>query len=133
MAEEKRKLVRRKEVVVSIPVIKAPRPLQGFVDFVREQGVVGLAVGLVLGVAGKGVVDSLVNNVFNPIIGLFGESGGELGARYVCLKSIAGECTNKLGYGRLISDILSFLIVALSVYLVVHMLKLDKLDKKKDK
>jgi large conductance mechanosensitive channel len=130
-AKKTSKVITRKEVVVNVPVVKAPKWLQGFVDFVREQGVVGLAVGLVLGVAAKSVVDSLVNNIFNPIIGLIGAGGGELGSRYVCMKSVGTVCTNKLGYGRLISDIISFLIVAGVVYFVVKLLKLDKLDKKK--
>lgn len=97
----------------------------------RQQGVVGLAVGLVLGVAAKSVVDSLVNNIFNPVIGLIG-GGGELGSRYFCLKHAGSNCVNKLGYGRVISDMVSFLIVAAVVYLVVKVLKLDRLDKKKD-
>lgn len=131
MPEKTNKLVTRKEVIVSLPVVKAPGWLQGFVDFVREQGVVGLAVGLVLGVAAKSVVDSLVNNIFNPIIGLIGGGSGELGSRYVCLKQVGEVCTNKLGYGRVISDLVSFMIVAAVVYFVVKSLKLDKLDKKK--
>ncbi len=106
-------------------------PLQGFVDFVREQGVVGLAVGLVLGVAAKSVIDSLVNNLFNPLIGTVGGGTGELSTHFICLKTVGTECTNKLGYGRIINDMLSFIIVAAVVYFVVKSLKLDKLDKKK--
>lgn len=114
-------------IVVVLPPIKAPDWMQGFVDFVREQGVVGLAVGLVLGVASKSVVDSLVANIFNPIIGLL-TGGGSLGSKAVCLND---ACTSKLGYGQVISDLLSFVIVAAVVYFVVKGLKLDKLDKKK--
>ncbi len=130
--ETENRLIRRKEVVVSVPVVKAPGWLQGFLNFVREQGVIGLAVGLVLGVAAKSVVDSLVNNIFNPVVGLVGAGGGELGSRYVCLKQIGAVCTNKLGYGRVISDVMSFLIVAAVVYLIVKSLKLDKIDKSKE-
>lgn len=126
----KRRIINRKEVTLSVPVMKVPKPLQGFVDFVRQQGVVGLAVGLVLGVAGKSVVDSFVNNVFNPVVGLL-TGGIDLGNKAVCIKRVGEVCTSSLGYGRLISDIISFLIVAFAVYLIVHFLKLDKLDKKK--
>lgn len=132
MAEEKRKLVQRREVVVSLPVIKTPKWLEGFVNFVREQGVVGLAVGLVLGVAAKSVIDSLVANIFNPIIGLIG-NGGNLDSKYVCMKSVGAQCQNKLAYGAFISDILSFIIIAAVVYFVIKGLKLDKLDKPKAK
>jgi large conductance mechanosensitive channel len=128
--DSKSKYIERREVTVPLPVIKAPGWLQGFITFVREQGVVGLGVGLVLGVAAKSVIDSLVVNIFNPILGLAG-NGGDLSSKYVCLKTVAGQCTNKLGYGRFIGDVVSFMIVAAVVYFVVKGLKLDKLDKKK--
>lgn len=117
-------------LVVTLPPVKAPQWLQGFVDFVREQGVVGLAVGLILGIAAKSVVDSLVANIFNPLIGLL-YGGGDFSSKYTCLKTIEGVCTNKLGYGIFMNTLISFFIVAASVYFVVKGLKLDKLDKKK--
>ncbi len=131
MAEAKKvvKRVAKHEdgIVVVLPPIKAPAWLQGFVDFVREQGVVGLAVGLILGVASKSVIDSLVANVFNPVIGLV-TGGGSLASKAVCLND---TCSSKMGYGQFISDLISFFMVAAIVYLVVKKLKLDKLDKKK--
>lgn len=130
MSETKKRVSHsgRKEVVIVLPPIKAPGWLQGFVDFIREQGVVGLAVGLTLGIASKSVVDSLVANVFNPIIGVL--TGGEsLGNRFVCLQQNGGACVTKLGYGQVLSDVISFVIVAAIVYFVIKGLKLDKLDK----
>ena len=41
--------------------------MKNFMDFVREQGVVGLAVGFVLGGASKDVVTSLIENIVDPI------------------------------------------------------------------
>ncbi len=122
-------------MIVTLPTVKVPGWLEGFVSFVREQGVVGLAVGLILGVAAKSVIDSLVNNIFNPIIGLL-YGGGDFSTKYICLKqemqngSLA--CTSKLGYGSFINTLISFMIVAAVVYFVVKILRLDKLDKKKD-
>jgi large conductance mechanosensitive channel len=122
----------RRQIVLTVPPMRAPKFLQGFVDFVRTQGVVGLAVGLVLGVAAKSVVDSLVANVFNPLIGMVGGGSGSIDGRFICLKETAGACTNKLGYGNVVSTVMSFLIVAGIVYFVVKGLKLDKLDKSKE-
>ena len=133
MAEKKESATRTttgREVIIVLPPIKAPGWLQGFVDFVREQGVVGLAVGLILGVAAKSVVDSLVQNIFNPLIGLL-YGGGDFSTRYVCMKTVAGECQSKLGYGSFLNTVISFIIVAAVVYFVVKKLKLDKLDIKK--
>lgn len=128
---EKRKIVEKKEVTLSVPVVKAPNWLQGFVDFIREQGVVGLAVAFVLGVAAKGVVDAVVNNLVNPIAGIFYGGGGQLAEKYWCLKHVAGVCTNKVGYGAVINQLINFMIIAGVVYFVIKGLKLDKLDKKK--
>jgi large conductance mechanosensitive channel len=131
VAEEKRKVINKKEVTMTIPVVKVPGWMQGFVDFIREQGVVGLAVGFILGVAAKGVVDSLVNNVVNPLVGILYGGGGQLNEKFWCLKDVGGVCTNKLGYGALINTLINFLIVAAVVYLILKSLKLDRLDKKK--
>lgn len=123
-----KRIVKHEEgIIVTLPPIKAPHWLQGFVDFIREQGVVGLAVGLVLGIASKGVVDSLVANIFNPLIGVI-TGGGSLASKAVCLND---SCSSKLGYGQVLSDLSSFIIIAFLVYFAVKGLKLDKLDKKK--
>ncbi len=120
-----------REQLEKIPAAKVKGTFAGFINFVREQGVVGLAVGLVLGVAAKSVVDSLVDNIFNPIIGAL-SGGPNLSSKFICLShNEVGDCASKLGYGNVINALLSFMIVALVVYLVVKSLKLDKLDIKK--
>jgi large conductance mechanosensitive channel len=125
------KEVAQRAVIITAPPVKAPGWLQGFVDFVREQGVVGLAVGLILGVAAKSLIDSLVNNLFNPIIGLL-TGGVTLNRKTLCiLHQTNGACKTSLGYGQFLSDLISFLIVAFLVYFVVKSLKLDRLDVKK--
>ena len=131
MAEEKRTVVERKEVTVTLPAIKAPRWLQGFINFIREQGVVGLAVGLTLGLAAKSLVDSFVTNVVNPIAGILYGGGGSLAEKTWCLKSVDGQCTNPLSYGSFVNALINFIIILAIVYFVVKKLKLDKLDKKK--
>lgn len=128
--DDKKQKVEKHELVITFPAVKAPGWLQGFVDFVREQGVIGLAVGLILGIAAKGVIDSLVNNIFNPVVGLL-TGGVALQHKTVCIDHAGAACKTSLGYGQFLSDLLSFLIVAAVVYFVIKSLKLDKLDKKK--
>ena len=134
--KDRRPLVQRKAVTLNVPVVRVPKPLQGFVNFIREQGVIGLAIGLVIGIAIKAVVDSLVQNIFNPIIGLL-TGGVDLGAKSACLKTVTQNgmevCKSSLNYGKFLSDVLSFVIVAGAVYLLFIVLKLDKLDKPKAK
>lgn len=137
MATDKktRRVVKGEEgIVVTLPPVKAPGWLQGFVDFIREQGVIGVAVGLVMGVALKSIVDSMVANIFNPLVGVL--TGGEsLATKSWCMKHIEGTMTcatdAQMRYGQVLSDVLSFLIVAAVVYFLVKGLKLDKFDKKK--
>lgn len=114
----------------NLPFVKVAKPFQGFVDFIREQGVVGIGIGFVFGVAAKSVVDSIVNNIVNPIVGIL-YGGGQLMDKYWCLKASASQCTNKLNYGAVVNQLINFLLIALVVYFIVKSLKLDKLDKKK--
>ena len=113
-----------------IPVLKVPSPFQGFINFVREQGVVGLGVGVVIGTSANTLVKSMVTNLFNPFVGLF-TGGINLSQKTVCLNSTAGVCKNILNYGQVISDLMTFAIILLIVYFVVKSLRLDKVDKPK--
>jgi large conductance mechanosensitive channel len=106
--------------------------VSGFIDFIRTQGVVGLAVGLVLGGAVTILVKSLVDNVVMPPIGLvLGSSEGLKGLTINLGKTAEGNAAI-LHYGVFLNDFINFLVIALVVYLVVHALGFDKLDKKKD-
>lgn len=97
--------------------------LQGFFQFVREQGVIGLAIGFVLGGSTSKVVSSLVNDIIQPSIGLiFGSVDG--------LKSFQ---VGPVLIGNFFSNIIDFLIIAAVVYFVFKGLRLDRLDVKKEK
>jgi large conductance mechanosensitive channel len=98
--------------------------MKGFIDFIREQGVVGLAVGFILGGAVSKTVTSLVDNIINPIVGaLLGKV--DLADKAVSLGSVT------LKYGAFISTVVDFVIVAAVVYWGVSALGLNKLDKAK--
>jgi large-conductance mechanosensitive channel len=62
---------------------------------------------------------------------MVGGGQGSVDGRFVCLKYAGEACTNKLGWGNVLSNLISFMIVASVVYFVVKGLKLDKLDKPK--
>lgn len=99
--------------------------LAGFMDFIREQGVVGLAVGFILGGAVSKIVSSLVDNIVNPLIGAL------LGKVALAEKAVQiGDVAIK--YGAFISTLVDFIIIAAVVYFGVKALGLDKLDKKKE-
>ena len=99
--------------------------MKGFIDFIREQGVVGLAVGFILGGAVSKVVTALVSDIINPILGI------ALGAAEGLKTASFGIGSARILYGDLISVIIDFLVVALVVYYGVKTLGLNKVDKPK--
>lgn len=128
---EPRKVIEKKEVTMVIPVLKVPGWLQGFVDFIREQGVVGLAIGLVLGTQIKVLVDQIVTSFINPLVGLILPGQGGLAEKVFHL-SLNGKVA-AFGWGAFVAQLISFITVALIIYFGVKALKLDRLDKPKAK
>lgn len=111
---------------------RGSKHVNGFMEFVRTQGVVGLAVGLVLGGAVTVVVKSLIDNVVMPPLGfILGSAEGLKGLTLHLGKTSAGK-EAVLHYGVFLNDLINFVVIAVIVYLVVHILGFDKLDKKKN-
>lgn len=109
--------------------------ISGFLNFIREKGVVGLAVGLAIGTAATGVVTQIVGAVITPtvslLLGLFGlESLRSL--NLVAKRAADGTPVITYAIGDLIDALIKFLAVAAVIYFVVIGLKLDRLDKKKE-
>jgi large conductance mechanosensitive channel len=99
--------------------------IKQFADFVREQGVIGLAIGFILGGAVAKVVSSLVEDLVNPLIGL--ALGSADGLKEASFK--VGEAT--IAYGSFLSTVLDFLVIAAVIFMVVRIMGIDKMDKKK--
>ena len=98
--------------------------MKGFIEFIREQGVVGLAIGFILGGAVSKVVSALVEDIINPVVGiLLGAVGGLEGA---VLKIGSAE----IKYGHFTGALIDFVIIAFVVYYIFKGLE-SKIDKKK--
>lgn len=108
------------------------KQLKGFMDFIRTQGVVGLAVGLAVGVQVGKTVETLVNGLIDPIIGfIIGNQDGLRAAEWTIVEAKeAGDRALVIGWGAILSSLITLLAVAAVIYYVVHGLKLDKADKK---
>lgn len=96
--------------------------MKGFLAFIREQGVVGLAVGFILGGAVSKVVTALITDVIDPLLGLLLGKAEGLTEYSVAI----GDA--KLLVGNLLSVLIDFIVIALVVYFGVKKLGLDKLD-----
>ncbi len=125
---QERASYRRRRDLTSVTVPKFLSPAQGFVDFIREQGVIGLAVGLVIGTQVKVLVDQLIASFISPMIGLILPGSGDLVQR--SFKLSLGDKTQLFGWGAFASQFISFMAVLVVLYAIVKVLKLDKLDKK---
>ena len=102
----------------------------GFINFIREQGVVGMAVGLAIGTAAGDTVKKLVTAFVDPLVQLIvGSQQGLQSASFTV--EVAGRKGEFL-YGAFVSSLITLIAVAFVVYAIIHFLKLDKLDKKKD-
>ena len=123
------KVAALKEKKIAGTVIKDTH-MAGFVNFIREQGVVGMAVGLAIGTAAGDTVKKLVTAFVDPLVQLIvGSQQGLQSASFTV--EIAGRRGEFL-YGAFVSSLITLIAVAFVIYAIVHFLKLDKLDKKKD-
>lgn len=102
----------------------------GFMDFIREQGVVGLAVGLAIGAAAGNTVKQLVESFINPIVKLI--VGSQEGLQKLTLTVNIGGRSADFAWGAFVSSLITLIAVAAVVYMAVHFLQLNQIDKKKE-
>jgi large conductance mechanosensitive channel len=82
-----------------------------FKAFIAKGSVVDLAVGVIIGAAFKGIVDSLVNDIVSPLIGLVANTN------FTDLVWQIGGVSLK--YGAFITAIINFLLMAIVLFLLV--------------
>jgi large conductance mechanosensitive channel len=98
-----------------------------FGDFIKKGNVLDLAVAVVIGGAFTAIVNSLVEYIINPLIGMI--CGGIDLSTSLILK--VGEA--RFYFGALIEAVIKFLVIALAVFLLVKLInKLMSLKKKKE-
>jgi large conductance mechanosensitive channel len=94
--------------------------VQEFVGFIKKFGVIGLAIGVVIGGA------SLVENIVTPIVGIF--LGG---VDFNGLSLTVGK--SAIEYGKFITSSIDFLILLFVVYIAVKLVVSRMLtDKEKE-
>lgn len=104
-------------------------PVSGFVGFLRERAVVGVAIAFVVATQMQAFVNILIEKIIDPAFKLlFG--GQKLSNRDFSITW--HERTADFGWGAVMYAFIDFLFVVAAIYLIIRVLKLDKLDKKKD-
>lgn len=90
-----------------------------FKEFILKGNMIDMAVGIVVGGAFKSVIDSLVNDIIMPPLGLL-VGGVDFSQIKIVLKEAAGETPEvSMNIGVLINTIISFLLIGLVIFTVV--------------
>jgi large conductance mechanosensitive channel len=126
LAEEEKmleELVKIREALTAKPA-PSPEP-QGiweeFIDFINRYGVVGLAIGFIIGSASRDLVNALVADILMPVITFFIPGGTWRDATLTVGPVV-------LSLGHFAGAILDYLIIALIVFYLMGMLKRTSLN-----
>ena len=90
---------------------KMKKFLQEFKEFAMRGNVLDMAVGVVIGAAFKAIIDSVVNDLISPIIGLVFKS--DFSALVLTVNDVS------IGYGAFITAVINFIIVAFVLFVIV--------------
>jgi large-conductance mechanosensitive channel len=118
------------EIVNDVLTRQVGRQLNGFTDFLRDQSVIGIGIGLVLGTQLKVVVDSITNGLVLPLTQLILPNQKSL-ADQVVTWHVTDHRGVVIHWGNIVYTLFNFVVVAFIVYAIFKLLKLDRLAKKK--
>jgi len=100
----------------------------GFTNFLQEYAVIGLALGFIVGQPANEVVKKFVDAFINPWVQiLFGQN---LSSRAATLHH--GTSPVLVPWGAFVYALIEFLVVLISIYAAVKILKLDRFIRKKE-
>lgn len=129
-AKKTTKAIERTKQARQVVRTRASGSVMGFTDFIRTQGVVGLAIGFVMGTQAKVLIDQFTRSFVEPVLTLIFGGSKPFSAQSVYLQINSRSATFK--WGEFVYTVINFLIVAAVIYLAFKALRLDKLEKKKD-
>jgi large conductance mechanosensitive channel len=104
----------------------AKEKIVGFFDFIRTQGVFGLAIGFMLGDKIKNLVNSFVFDIVTPLTSALTGSASNLADSKINLFGV------DIFWGNFTATLVDFLLMAFIVYFIFKGFGLDKLDKPKN-
>lgn len=103
--------------------------LKEFKEFATRGNMFDLAIGIIIGGAFTTIVNSLVNDIINPVLGIFTGSidFSNLfvsldGNHYDTLAAAEAAGANVFKYGSFISNVINFIIMALVVFVLVKII-----------
>lgn len=100
----------------------------GFIDFLRDNAVIALAIGFVAGSQAQALVKQLIASFIDPAFQLF--FGKLLSSRTVTLHFHSH--TAPFAWGAFVYALLNVLFVLVTIYVIIKLFKLDRLVKPND-
>jgi large conductance mechanosensitive channel len=104
-----------------------------FKDFAMKGNVLDMAIGIIIGAAFGGIVNSLVKDVIMPPIGMImgGINFADMfvaldGKTYATLAAAQAAAAPTINYGLFINAVINFLIVALAIFMLIRQVNAAK-------
>ena len=120
---------KRKRKYKAATLVKAPEEFAGgFVGFLKDNAVVGVAIGFVIGLQAQALMKQLIASFIDPAFTLF--FGQSLSQRTLVIT--VGDKPASFTWGAFLYALVSFIFVLASIYVIYKLFKLNKLDKPKD-
>ena len=109
--------------------------IKEFKTFISQGNVMDLAVGVVIGAAFSAIVTSLVNDIIMPLVSLIGGGADFTTLSLTIPNFFGGDTAAVIRYGNFIQNVVNFLIIAFSLFIVIkainHMNERAKVAAKK--
>lgn len=122
-AAEKAAKAKDKKVVASVN-----KQASDFVEFIRKQGIVGLAIGLAIGSVATGTVKTIVEGFVTPVVQFIVGTHKNLESQ-IWHVELWGR-TADFRWGATLSSLITLVATVYVIYLIVHFARLDRLKKK---
>jgi len=107
--------------------------IQEFKTFISRGNVVDMAVGVIIGSAFTKIVNSLVNDIVMPMLGVVTGGINFADLKYVITPATEEVAEVAIKYGQFIQNIIDFLLIAVVVFTMVKMInKMRDAAKKKE-
>jgi large conductance mechanosensitive channel len=121
MLEELQKIRAAVEPPKAPEVAETPKGFgEEFMEFLNKYGIIGLAIGFIIGGAAGALVSALVGDIIMPVITFFIPGGGWRQA-VLTLGSI------QLSIGHFVGVLIDFIVIALIVFAMMKQLKKTEL------
>jgi large conductance mechanosensitive channel len=121
-AAEKAKAAKDKKVVRSVN-----KQASGFLDFIRNQGVVGVAIGLAIGSIASGTVKTIVEGFVTPVVQFLVGTHKTLEVQTWHVELWGRVADFK--WGAALSSVITLVATVFVIYLIVRFARLDRLKK----